>query len=254
MRKSASASKKADAAADTVVAAVDRALQILLAFQSGESGISLALLAERTGMYKSTILRLIQTLERRKFIVRLEDGRYRLGATVFQLGGVYQNSFPLREVIMPHLTALTDKIGESSSFFISDGETKTCLFRVEPKNTFLHVVEVGRATSIALGSTGQVLQSFASGAAQTAPDVFKKLPMTMAGTNPLELSSISGPVFGPGGELKGAVSISGPTGRFDRKAQAAATQVLLKALETITEALGGDPNVFGVRFARKSSR
>lgn len=73
------------------------------------------------------------------------------------------------------------------------------------KNAFLHVVEVGRPSSIRHGSTGLVLQTFAAGAIHTPRDAFTKLPMTLVGGGPLELSSISGPVFGSAGELMGAV-------------------------------------------------
>ncbi|MBV8259866.1 MAG: helix-turn-helix domain-containing protein, partial [Paraburkholderia sp.] len=47
----------------STVAAVVRAFEILFAFRPGEKSISLALIATRTGMYKSTILRLLRTME-----------------------------------------------------------------------------------------------------------------------------------------------------------------------------------------------
>jgi hypothetical protein len=45
------------------VAAVDRALSVLGAFQDGDAALSLAELAERTRLYKSTVLRLLASLE-----------------------------------------------------------------------------------------------------------------------------------------------------------------------------------------------
>lgn len=63
----------------TGVAAVDRAFLILSAFQEGDNPLSLALLARRTGLYKSTILRLMQSLIRAGFVVRLPDGNYVVG-------------------------------------------------------------------------------------------------------------------------------------------------------------------------------
>ncbi|MDO9217858.1 MAG: helix-turn-helix domain-containing protein, partial [Lacisediminimonas sp.] len=44
------------------VAAVERALAILNSFRPGDGSLSLHDIAERTGLYKSTILRLIVTL------------------------------------------------------------------------------------------------------------------------------------------------------------------------------------------------
>ncbi len=45
------------------VAAVDRALTLLSAFRKGDTAVSLAELAERTGLVKSTIMRLAISLE-----------------------------------------------------------------------------------------------------------------------------------------------------------------------------------------------
>ena len=44
------------------VAAVNRALSILQAFEGETEALTLALLARRTGLYKSTLLRLIASL------------------------------------------------------------------------------------------------------------------------------------------------------------------------------------------------
>ncbi|MGF6305018.1 hypothetical protein OKW42_008371 [Paraburkholderia sp. WC7.3d] len=51
------------------VAAVDRALTLLAAFGNGTSVLSLSALAERTRMYKSTVLRLLASLEHAHLVV-----------------------------------------------------------------------------------------------------------------------------------------------------------------------------------------
>ncbi len=53
----------------TGVAAVERAFAILHAFKAGDMSLSLHDLAKRTGMYKSTILRLMATLIQEHCIV-----------------------------------------------------------------------------------------------------------------------------------------------------------------------------------------
>ena len=59
------------------VAAVDRALSLLRAFEQGEPELSLASLAQRTGLYKSTALRLIASLEHAGLLCKGAQG-YRL--------------------------------------------------------------------------------------------------------------------------------------------------------------------------------
>ena len=78
--------------AENKVEAVDRALSILDAFHEGADELSLAALARATGLYKSTILRLLATLEGRGYVLRTQAGRYRLGAAVWRLGSLYSSA------------------------------------------------------------------------------------------------------------------------------------------------------------------
>ena len=55
------------------VAAVDRAFQIMDAFADSQGPLTLHDLAARTGLYKSTILRLVSTLIAHGCILRLDD-------------------------------------------------------------------------------------------------------------------------------------------------------------------------------------
>jgi DNA-binding IclR family transcriptional regulator len=235
----------------TKVAAVDRAIEVLLAFRPGENNLSLAQLAERTGMYKSTILRLLQTLEARSFVARLSGGGYRLGPALFHLGMIYQKSFHLEDIVTPQLAALTETTGESASFFVSDGPSRSCLFRVEPKQAIRHHVEVGERLSISRGATGKVLTLFSAGANAATSEEFEQLPIISIGSNPLDISVIAGPVFGHGGTLIGAVSISGPTSRFASKARQRASMTLMAALKILTSQLGGDPQAFSASRAKQ---
>ena len=73
------------------VAAVDRALSILDALT--EDQVTLAELSKRTGLYKSTVLRLLKSLEKFGYVLRTADGTYRLGSKVLSLGSLYQRHF-----------------------------------------------------------------------------------------------------------------------------------------------------------------
>jgi DNA-binding IclR family transcriptional regulator len=91
------------------VATADRVLAVLTAFRRGDRTLSLADLAERTGLVKSTILRLIVSLESHGLIIRLHDGNYQLGAEVLRLGSIFQQSLELESHVMPILQDLVDR-------------------------------------------------------------------------------------------------------------------------------------------------
>ena len=71
------------------VAAVERALAILGAFDEGSPVLTLAELASRTGLYKSTISRSLASLRRCGFIERDGSGRYRIGPQAWRVGSLF---------------------------------------------------------------------------------------------------------------------------------------------------------------------
>ena len=77
------------------VATADRVLSLLTTFRKGDGALSLAELSARTGLVKSTIMRLAVSLEEHGLLVRLRDGSYQLDAEVLRLGAIYQQSFKL---------------------------------------------------------------------------------------------------------------------------------------------------------------
>ena len=104
------------------MAAVDRALSLLLAFDEADRSLALAELAERTGLYKSTVLRLLASLLHAGFMQRLDDGRYRLGPALARLSKRYAGSFSLEEVVLPVLRELVDITQESAAFHVRQGK------------------------------------------------------------------------------------------------------------------------------------
>jgi DNA-binding IclR family transcriptional regulator len=84
--------------------------------------LGLAELAQRSGLYKSTLLRLLASLEHARLIQRLPDGRYALGSEIARLNAVYAASFSLEQVVMPALRELVRVTRESAAFHVEQGE------------------------------------------------------------------------------------------------------------------------------------
>ncbi len=130
-RKAAQVSEADKHSAEGGAVAVDRALFVLSAFRLGDISLGLADLAQRSGLYKSTLLRLLASLEHAALVQRLPDGRYSLGPEVARLNAVYAASFSLEGVIMPVLRELVQTTRESAAFHVEQGEHRLCLYRVD---------------------------------------------------------------------------------------------------------------------------
>jgi IclR family KDG regulon transcriptional repressor len=87
------------------VQAVQRALDILDCFDFDQRQLSLTEIALRTGLNKTTVLRLASNLVERRYL-QVEAGGYSLGLRLFELGGVVFSSFSLRRAATRHLTRL----------------------------------------------------------------------------------------------------------------------------------------------------
>jgi DNA-binding IclR family transcriptional regulator len=224
------------------VAAVERAFSILNAFRAGDSSLTLNELARRTGMYKSTILRLITTLVHEHCIVRLHDGSYQLGSMLLHWGGLYQAALRLDDHVPPILRRLVQETGEGASFFTREGELRVCLFRVDSPRSIRDHVHTGDLLPLDRGAAGRVLAGFDP--ALTDPAKFPTQPLiATVGEREPDIAAIAAPVFGPHGSLRGALAISGPAVRFSLDLVPSMSQALLKAAVELTRRLGGDASM-----------
>lgn len=197
-----------------LVAAVERALSIFSAFSSTEPTLTLADISAHTGLQKSTALRLLATLERHSYIIRLHDGRYQLGIMTMHLGSVYQAGFHGEEHILSALKQLSGETGESATYYVRQGDQRLCLLRVHSHHLLRDVVNPGDLLPMNETSAAQVLRDFDGvswGQARMEPDLLVRATSRVGETM---TASISAPVFSPDG-LMGALTVSGPVGRFD---------------------------------------
>ncbi|MGY2061872.1 IclR family transcriptional regulator, partial [Nocardia gipuzkoensis] len=90
---------------------LQRALIILT--ELGEDARTLDQLATRLGVHKSTVLRLLQTMEAQRFVTHGSDHRYTLGARLFELANRSLERRDVRTVARPHLEALNAQTGQT---------------------------------------------------------------------------------------------------------------------------------------------
>jgi DNA-binding IclR family transcriptional regulator len=227
------------------VAAVDRALSILDALT--DEKISLAELSKRTGLYKSTVLRLAKSLERFGYILRSEDGSYRLGSKVLYLGALYQRHFRTSEIVPPMLRKIVEDLQEGASFYIVDGEHRVVLHRIDASRTVRDSVQEGDRLPLAQGAAGHVLRAFSGARGERYDRVRDAMFAASFGERDPEIAAFSCPVFGHGNVLRGAISVSGPRYRIEALGEEKIVPVLFKNAQALTRTFGGDPDA--VEFA-----
>lgn len=230
-RKPAVASYADQQAAPGGAAAVDRALSLLSAFGVGDTALTLAELSARTQLYKSTALRLLASLEHARLILRGANGRYSLGPELARLHSIYSASFSLEDEVLPVLRELVARTRESAAFHVRQGDQRLCLFRVDSPQVVRDHIRAGDLLPLKKGAGGRVLLAYEGAKGALYDQIRRDGVAVLSGDRVPELTGISAPVFGHGGTLVGALTLTLPTGRMrpDFKASVLQSARLLSA-------------------------
>ena len=233
------------------VAVLDRAFSLMAAFGPADDALSMAELSRRTGLYKSTVLRLLSALEHGGFMRRLANGQYAIGPEPLRLATIYQRSFHVGHVIEPILKALSQQSGETASFYVPHGAARIALFRMEPARSIRAAVAVGQEYPIGQGASGKVLSAFGTDAAPELQPIRNQWWAVSYGERDPDTASVAAPVFAVTGQLQGAIALSGPRERLSSATtMLAACQSVLRAARDASQGLGSDPAPYDASLAR----
>lgn len=219
------------------VEAVERALSLLDCFDRTHTSLSLAELADKSGMYKSTILRLAASLERYGYLVRRDDGRFRIGPTPGRLSAIYREGFDLEQFIRPELARLLHQTGETASFYVREGNTRVCLYRENSRRAARHHLEEGATLPIDSGASGHILRAFGQ-PHRPEDEAWRKAGYAVSmGERDPDLAAIAAPLLSVDGQLHGAVAISGIITRFGDDNRTLLLQALKECVGRIRQEL-----------------
>lgn len=219
------------------VAAVEKALGLLDCFRLGSEILSLAQLSAASGMHKTTVFRLLNSLERMSYVVRTADGRYALGPRLLYLGKLYEQSFQLGSVIEPVLQELALVTRESASYYVLHGdEQRMCLYRAEPSEGLRETRLPGTILPLDDTAIGSVLKYWGKddGAAQRD----EPLPWFTSGLRDVYTAAFATPLFGAGDKFMAALTLSGPASRLEAADRAEIGRVQLVAATRLSRLLG----------------
>ena len=227
------------------VAAVDRALAILDVFTESDARLTLTELSKRTGFYKSTTLRLAESLEKFGYLRRDEEGYYKLGAKPLYLGTLYQRQFRTSDVVPPVLRRIVEELHEGASFYIRDGQHRICLHRVDAPRAVRDSVCEGDRLPVGVGASGHVMLAFDGAGGERYEQIRQHMYAASFGERDPETAAVACPVFGPNRTLAGVLAVSGPRYRIEDTGVEKILPVLYRHAGDLTRLFGGNPVVFG---------
>jgi len=239
------------------VRAVDRALDILMAFRSGDRSLTASELLKRVELSRPTLYRLLRTLEQRGFIAASgEPQRFQLGPSVAHLAHVWGAGMNLADLAQPMMRRLWEETGETVALLLQRGAERVCVAEMPSPQPLSFKRGVGHSESVILGASGRVILAFVPDAETYLEG---KVPAVQIGAYLANLARIreagyaisrdelikgavamAVPVFAGNAQVLGSLAVYGPSVRVD-DAQVRRFVALLKEASRELSAKTGSP-------------
>ena len=136
---------------------LERGLAVIRAFTEDCPALGITDLAERTGVSRAAVRRILLTLERLGYVRRTEGGLFRLQPAVLSLGYAYIGSQQLVQVGRPYLEKVAQELQGSSSIAVLDGSDVIFVARSRPAGYLAPTFSVGSRFPAHLTAIGRVL-------------------------------------------------------------------------------------------------
>ncbi len=243
------------------VRTLERGLEVLRHLADGEK--TLKELAREGGLSKSTLYRLLSTLVRTGFAEE-KGGRYRVGPLAFAVGQAYR-ARSLSEAARPWMVWLRDQTGESVNLAVRSGLEALYVDQVEGLQLVrlftapgtrapLHATGVGKVF-LAYGEVpeGLSLKPYTPYTKTEKEALFEELAWVKAQGYALDneerelgVRCVAAPIFGPGGEVVAALSLSAPASRLSEAAAHELSPKVREAALKVSLHLGYRPEYTGL--------
>lgn len=239
------------------------ALAILRSFRSGDERLGVVELADRTGLHKSSVSRLLVALEEERLVSRdVESRRYALDLGLVQLAGPFLGSLDLRHAARPVLASLRDDSRESVALVQWSGEEAVVVEQETSPQEIAHNTPVGTRYRTALSSSVQVfLASLGEDDLRTRltarPAVFDDADdldveayvadlrrgraqgvFTNIQRSAPDAIGLAAPVFDHRGDLTGAILLAAPAFRVDSETLTVRENQVRSSAERLSSMLG----------------
>ncbi|UNO47806.1 IclR family transcriptional regulator [Alicyclobacillus acidoterrestris] len=218
---------------------VVKSLEVLNLFLK-EAHLNLNQMTDRLRQPKTSVYRMVRSLEEVGFLTRDEDGKYRLGLMLLQFGQLVSERLDVRRLALPVMERLRDDTDEAVNLIVRDGYEAVYIEKV---NT-MHPVRVynerpGLRVPLYAGACPRILLTYMEkeeqeqylldvqlhavghatitdvGELRRVLDEAKERGYTISHSELLDgTSAVAAPIFNHRGEIVAGISVVGLTSRF----------------------------------------
>lgn len=137
-----------------------RVLSVFDAFDIDHPRLSLSGIARRTGLPLPTVHRLVRELVDSRWLERDEEGLYRIGLRLWEVGLLGRLSVRLREVALPFMQALYESTRENVQLAVRDGYDALYVEKLSGHASVPIVTRIGGRLPMHATGVGKALLAF----------------------------------------------------------------------------------------------
>jgi len=243
---------------------VKKAIEVLEALAKRENGVGITQLSRELNLPKSTIHQILSTLKSVRFVEQnSEDRKYHLGLRIFELGNIFQSQLQLRKIAYSYLYNLSRKTNETTYLVVLEGNRivyidcveSTARLRAHPLfgiRVPLHCTSLGKAIMACLPEEKKNeiihengLERFTENTI-TDPQILKRelkeIRKRGYAIDNMEheegIRCVGAPIRNHRKEVSAAISVSGPSQRFDPPRIQTMAKLVIEASEEISRKMG----------------
>ena len=218
---------------DSTVRSVSRALEIMALIGSHPEGVNLRETVDATRLPKTTVLRLLQTLEANGLVWKAGSQSYILGPTLLHLATQSLDSWRMPPPLAEKLEALAGECNETLNLWVRRNHLRVLVWQAQGRQSLRNVAWLGDQESMDAGAPSKVLLMGMSDdfirevalMSSRGPGHLETLRSSVAetlergwaishGEREEGLSGVAVPVRSAKGVIVAALTLSGPTSRF----------------------------------------
>ncbi len=145
------------------VNSVNKAMEILDSYTLNKPMLGITELSKKLEVSKSTIHRLITTMQKKGFLEQdPETRKYKLGLNILRLSEVIYKNNDIRTISLPIMHKLRDQTEESVYLNIISQEQlgRICIAKFESYHGLKHSVEIGKLLPLHVAASGKILLAY----------------------------------------------------------------------------------------------
>lgn len=237
------------------VRAVDRALDILLAFRAEDRGLTASEMLKRVDLSRPTLYRLLRTLELRGFVASSgEPQQFQLGPAVAHLAHVWTAGLDMATLAQPMMLRLWEKTGETVALLVQQGRDRICVAELPSAQPLSFKRGVGHRERITLGASGKVVLAFSPDAERYLAELVTdqdrqayRQELTRIQSAGYAVSkdeliqgavAVAAPFFAGGSKVLGSLAVYGPSARVDESKIEKIVACLLEESSELSKTFG----------------